>query len=77
MTDDKIAGWHYLLNGHESEETPGNGEGQGRLASCGSWGCKESVMTYRVNNNSICWGHSSVWDRQDSLVGQGRQTINK
>ena len=45
MTDDKIAGWHYLLNGHESEETPGNGEGQGSLASCGSWGCKESDMT--------------------------------
>ena len=26
-TEDKIVGWHHLLNGHESEQTLGNGEG--------------------------------------------------
>ena len=45
MTDNEMVGRHHLLNGHESEETPGDGEGQGSLASCISWGCKESVMT--------------------------------
>ena len=78
MTDNVIVGWHHLLGEHEFEETLGDGEGQGSLASCSPWSCKESVMTLRLSNNiSICWGHSSVWDRQDSLVGWGRHTINK
>ena len=29
MTEDEMAGWHHLLNGHEFEQTPGDGEGQG------------------------------------------------
>ena len=32
-------------NGRESERTPGVGDGQGGLACCGSWSCKESEMT--------------------------------
>ena len=28
-----MAGWHYQLNGHEFEQTPGDGEGQGSLAA--------------------------------------------
>ena len=42
---DEMAGWHHGLDGHESERTPGVGDGQGGLACCGSWGCKESDMT--------------------------------
>ena len=38
-------GWHHWLNGHESEKTQGDSEGQRRLACCSSWGCKESDMT--------------------------------
>ena len=41
----KMAGWHHRLNGHEFESTPGAGDGQGGLACCSSWGCKESDMT--------------------------------
>ena len=44
-----MAGWHHRLNGHESEQTPGAGDGQGGLACCYSWGCKESDMTERLN----------------------------
>ena len=29
-----MVGWHHLLNGHESEQTPGDFEGQGSLAYC-------------------------------------------
>ena len=36
---------HHWLNGHESEQTPGDGEGQGSLACCNLWGCKELDMT--------------------------------
>ena len=44
-TEDEMAGWHHELDGRESECTPGVGDGQGGLACCDSWGCKESDMT--------------------------------
>ena len=40
-TEDKMVGWHHWLNGHGFGWTPGVGDGQGGLACCGSWGCKE------------------------------------
>ena len=49
MTEDEIAGWHYRLDGHEFEQATGVGDGEGGLACCDSWGCKESDMTERVN----------------------------
>ena len=45
MTEDEMAGWHHRLNGREFEWTPGVGDGQGGLACCDSWACKESDMT--------------------------------
>ena len=36
-------------NGHEFEQTLGDGEGQGSLACCSPWGCKESDMTQQQN----------------------------
>ena len=48
-TEDEMAGWHHWLDGRESEWTPGNGDGQGGLACCDSWGCKESDTTERLN----------------------------
>ena len=33
MTEDELVGWHHQLNGHEFEETPGDGEGQGSLCA--------------------------------------------
>ena len=49
MTEDEMAGWHHWLDGHESEWTPGVGDGQGGLACCDSWGLKESDTTERLN----------------------------
>ena len=40
-----MVGWQYQVNGHEFEQTPGDGEGQGCLACCRLWGHKESDMT--------------------------------
>ena len=48
MTEDEMAGWRHWLNGHEFEWTPGVGDGQGGLACCSPWGCKESDMTERL-----------------------------
>ena len=42
MTEDKMVECYHQLNGHEFEQTPGDSEGQGSLACCSSWGCKES-----------------------------------
>ena len=41
MTEDEMVGWHHQLNGHEFEQCPEDSEGQGGLACCSSWGCKE------------------------------------
>ena len=43
-----LAGWHHWLDGHESEWTPGVGDGQGGLACCDSRGRKESDTTERL-----------------------------
>ena len=50
VTDNEMLGWHQWLGGHEFEQTPGDGEGQGSLACCSPWGHKESDMTYPLNN---------------------------
>ena len=47
-----MVGWHHRLNGHESEQTPGVGEGQGSLACCGPWGCKESDTAEHLSNSN-------------------------
>jgi len=44
-----MAGWHHRLDAYEFGCTSGIGDGQGGLACCNSWGCKESDMTERLN----------------------------
>ena len=39
-----MVGWHHPLNGHEFEQAPGAGDGQGSLEGCSSWGPKELDM---------------------------------
>ena len=45
MTEDEMVGWHHRLNGHEFEQAPGVGDGQGSLACCSPWGRNELEMT--------------------------------
>ena len=47
-----MAGWHHQLNGHEFEQTWGESEGQGDLACCSPWGCKELDMTEVTQHTS-------------------------
>ena len=44
-----MVGWHHRLGGHDFEQTPGAGDGQGGLACCSAWGHKESDMTERLS----------------------------
>ena len=47
---------HHQLNGHESEQTPGDSEGQKSLECCSPWGGKESDMIKQLNNNNYVPG---------------------
>ena len=44
-----MIGWHHQLDVHEFEQTTGVGDGQGSLACCSPWGCKEPEMTEQLN----------------------------
>ena len=47
-----MVGCHHRVDEYEFEQTPRDSEGQGSLACCSSWGCKESDNTQRLNNNN-------------------------
>ena len=49
MTEDETVGWNHWLDGHEFEQAPGVGDGQGSLACCSSWDLKESGTTDWLN----------------------------
>ena len=54
-----MAEWHHRCNGHELRQTLGGGEGQGGLACCSPWGCKESDMTGWLNNSNDYYYYSN------------------
>ena len=58
-SEDEMAGWHNQCNGHELGQTLGDGRGQGGVACCSLWGCKESDKTGRLNNNAWDSSHSA------------------
>ena len=64
-TEDEMVGWHHQLDGLEREQAPGIGDGQGSLACCGPWGCKESDMTEQLN-----------WTESLLFTGEKGQTIS-
>ena len=72
--EDEMAGWHHGLNGHESEWTLGDGDGQGGLACRDSWGRKESDTTERLNWTElrymqICGSLNIIWHYLSPRLG--------
>ena len=49
MTEDKMVGWHHQVNRLEFDQAPGVGDGQGSLACCSPWGCRELDVTEQLN----------------------------
>ena len=45
MTEGEMVGWHHQFNGHEFEQTPGDGEGQGSPVCCSPRGHKEARLS--------------------------------
>ena len=48
-TEDMIFGWHHWLDGHEFEQAPGVGNGQGSLVCWSPWGLKETHWVTELN----------------------------
>ena len=68
MTEDKMVGWHYWLNGHEFEQAPGDGEGQGSLVCYSPWGSQESDTTERLNwTDEFKWLMKQRWTYENQL----------
>ena len=51
VVDDEMVRQHHRISGHEFQQTPGDGEGQGSLACCSPWCHKEMDTTEQLNNN--------------------------
>ena len=51
MAEDEMVGCPHQLKGHEFEQAPGDGDGQGSLECCSPWGLKELDMTEQLNNS--------------------------
>ena len=59
-TEDEISGWHHRLYGHLFEWTLGFGDGQGGLACCNLWDCKESDKNERLNWTELNWSQIKI-----------------
>ena len=60
MSEDEMVGWHHQLNGHEFEQTPGVGDGQGNLACFSPWVCKVLDMTEWLSDwTELNWTEAS------------------
>ena len=76
MTEDEMVRWHHWINGHESEQTPRVGDGQGGLVCCGLWGRRVghdwatelnwTVSIWRINKRKL-WvflvAHNADWNQ--------------
>ena len=67
-TEDETVWWHHWLNGHEFQQAPGDGEGQGSLACCSPWGRKESDTTEQLNWNWMSYVDTFVKNRLGGLL---------
>ena len=82
-----MVGWHRRLEGHEFEQAPGDGAGQGGLACCSPWGCKESDTPERLNHRQgarsypgglegqRCENPTSSAQPQDTRTGGGESGV--
>ena len=57
MTEDEMVKWHYWVSGHEFEQAPWVGDGQGSLACCSPWSRNEVDVTEQQQLEATCRGH--------------------
>ena len=63
MAEDEMVGWHHGHDGHEFEQAPGVGDGQGSLACCSPWGRKSQtrLSNWTELNITISISLANVW----------------
>ena len=79
-TDHEMVGWLLQLSGHEFEQASELGDGQGRLACCSPWGCKESDTTEWLNWTELAafqpWLHfRSIWEALKQRLSRTSQVV--
>ena len=65
--EDEMVGWHHWLNGHESEYTPGAGDGHGGLEWCSPWGRKRVRYDWVTDLN---WTDDRLCQSSNWAIGQ-------
>ena len=75
MTEDKIVGWHHWLNGHESEQAPGDGEGQGSLACCRPWVTKSWTWLSNWTTTILYMGFPGGSDGKEFACNAGDSSV--
>ena len=79
-TEDEMVGWYHWLNGHEFEQAPGVGDGQGSLVCCSPWRHKESDMTEQFNNKNRIkkgWSRGQVFKKTGENEIKGEIQVDK
>ena len=83
VTEDEMVGWHHWLNGHEFEQTTGDGEGRGSLApgmqSRGSqgqtWLSGWTIAVLQTQGTTFCHNHASWKDGSELQMRMQPQSI--
>ena len=79
-TEDEMVGWHYQLNGHEFEQAPGVGDGQGSLACCSPQGChlgQEDLLEEEMAMHSSILAWRIPWTEEPGrLQSVGSQRVS-
>ena len=68
--EDEMVEWHYRLSGHNFEQAPGIGDGQGSLACCSPWGSQRVGQDWATELKALC-----PWDFPGKNNGEGRQFL--
>ena len=61
-----MVGWHHQFNGHEFEQAPVDGEGQGIMGCCSPRDLRELGMTYRLNNKDLLKHYYDIYTLNNS-----------
>ena len=68
MTEEEMVGRHHSFDGHEFEQAPGLGDGQGGLACCSPCGHKESDTTEWLNWTEVIHKQSKLINRYNTRI---------
>ena len=64
VTEDEMVGWHHGANGHQSDQNPGDSEGQGSLVCCSPWGHRVGHHLAAEQQSQLIWEEPSFENSQ-------------